>query len=173
MATLPTNITTTTTREEHRDHHIELHTLNNALQNAPRGIIATGSRTTSFNLTSTQTDITSLSVTFTTIAGRRYRCSTNFKVHVSEGNAGASYAGLVEAQLLLDGNVVDYDHIMGNQLYLGNNDKCYLEYVTLTAPTAASHTWKVQARQMDTAQQSTITATTQQPAYIILEDIGV
>ena len=141
--------------------------------NVPLGIIATGSRTSNFTLVAGgQQDITDLSITFTTIAGRRYRCSANFGVSIGESNSGPSYAGLVETQLVLDGNQVDYDHVMGNHLYLGNSDKAYLEYVTLTAPTAASHTWKVQARYTDSLDPGVILASAIRPAYIVLEDIG-
>lgn len=157
----------------HLSDHNGFAALLNTLENAGRGIVASNSRTTNLGLTTSMADVTGLSVTFTTVAGRRYRCSSNMKLNIYESNSGASYAGIVETQLLMDANVVDFDHIMGNQLYLGNNDKSYLEYVTLTAPTAASHTWKVQARYTDSTAPGSILASATQPAYIILEDIGV
>jgi len=157
---------------DHLSDHNVLHTQHNALETAGRGVVATASRTTNFVLQSGSLgDVTSLSITFTTVANRRYRCSANFGVY-HWNPTDPPYPALIEVALLFDGTQVDRDWNMSNPFYLSNADKCYLEHVTLTAPTAASHTWKVQGRYTDATQASEITASTARPAYIILEDIG-
>jgi hypothetical protein len=170
---LQTDATLATSKETHRDLHNSMAVLLNSLENAPRGIVATGSRTTNFTLADTsEAAVPSLTLTFTTIAGRRYRCSSRFRVSVSS----PSYPGHMNNYLYLDDVMVDHDRVVGDSGWQSNYDHSYLEYVTLVAPSAASHTWKIQAQSSDwhgSYGPPSVIATAAFPAYIILEDIGV
>jgi len=170
---LPTNRTTGTDSASHRDDHNTLHTQHNISELAPRGIVGTpGSKTADANMVqNTLTDVSGLSVTFTTVAGRRYRCRA--VLYVSVFSAGGTSQGKADLQLQFDGTVMDSAVVGNNTSYTVSSTNCILEHVTLTAPSAASHTWKIQAAWTDGTQAAVVKGSSTRPSYIYVEDIGV
>jgi hypothetical protein len=137
-----------------------------ALAALPRGVVGTASRTTSFNLTGSNVDIPSLTVTVTTVAGRRYRVTLTVPVVAFVDSQAHIY-------LLADGTIVATDTVDCTASFSDSTRN--LTVVYFTAPSAASHTYKAQgdyAVGSGSPTAAAVSATATIPATIIVEDIG-
>jgi hypothetical protein len=104
------------------------------------------------------TDITGLTVTFTALAGRRYRALCTFRLNQ------VSSASAPQGQLLVAGTQVDYD---GLTRAAGEQTK-----VVLWSSFTASGSTTVKAQAFTGAGTVTVLASATAPAQLIVEDIG-
>lgn len=107
-----------------------------------------------------QTDLTSLTRTVTTVAGRRYRVSAR-----TEFIVGAT-ATVTEVRLLADGTVIDRADITLNGAQGRQALLC-----AIVSPSAAAHVYKLAA--LSDAGTTTMVALSTAPCWIMVEDIGV
>jgi len=134
--------------------------------NSAWGQVAAATRTSGQTISSTSAaDLTGLSVTFTAVAGRRYRIQGWLRA------GGSSTTGGDAELLLTDGS--------NTQLQLdrfGEVDATGLRWtfniVHYTSPSAGSVTYKLRGRDATSAKNWQTIAASDNPAYLVVEDIG-
>jgi hypothetical protein len=110
----------------------------------------------------TEVDLTSLTVTVTTVAGRRYKITgkANFQSTVADDR--------VDLRIYQDGTMInDAD----TALRVANSDQTCMA-VAVVAPSAASHTYKLTAVRLSGTGTLTMACGATFPAFILVEDIG-
>lgn len=115
-------------------------------------------------VTTTVTDISGLSVTFTAVPGRRYRITGQALIARSAGAAGDTINLYIRdgsgTQLALSQLVT----------YAGAGANATLSVGVVVAPTAGSKTYKLSFN--GSAGSQTVSASSTNPAWILVEDIG-
>jgi hypothetical protein len=133
-----------------------------ALVGLPRGTLTNGYAQVVANQAgiSAEVDLTSLTVTVTTLAGRRYRITGKCRF-VQNSSTGSPILSVKE-----DGTTIDASPLSQEATFLGA-----LIVISIRTPTAASHIYKLTLQ--DTAGTVDMVAATTWPAYILVEDIGI
>lgn len=111
----------------------------------------------------TITDITSLTVTFTAVAGRRYRISASAFLL-------STVAGDVSSLVIADGAGTQLNSSQID-LRITDNIRGHISHVVV--PGAGSKTYKLRASRVSGSGNITVSAGASYPAYILVEDIGV
>ena len=110
-------------------------------------------------------DLTGLSVTFTAVAGRRYRVQAWVRAGGSSTTAGS-------AELLL----TDGSNTQLQQDRYGNinatTDRFTLSILYFATPSAGEVTYKLRARDATATKNWQTIAAADNPAYLVVEDIG-
>lgn len=137
----------------------------------PAGVVAYAERTSNQTSISTVTDLTSLTVTFTAVAGRRYRVTSHTSWYASVASTSAIvtlYNSTAAAQLQWSGCVT------GDAAGGSNNNQTSTNLLSWSGTLAAgSTTLKLQARIGDDDSGTlTLRAGATYPAFILVEDIG-
>lgn len=138
----------------------------------PAGVLAYAAATSNQTSIGTSfTDLTSVTVTFTAVAGRRYLVTANARFYGSAANVHALaniYNSTSAAQLQVGGGYT------GAAAGGGNNDEASTVHLEWSgAISAGSTTLKVQAKRGATG-SGTLTsyASSTFPAFILVQDIG-
>lgn len=131
-----------------------------AITNGPRGYMGRAQATANQAGITVSTDLTGLTVTFTAVAGRRYRITTHVigqQITAGADQSVSIYEGATELQRAT---------ISLSAAFFGTFNP------TLTvSPSAGAHTYKLKG--MTTAGTMTMHGSATYPASIIVEDIGI
>lgn len=128
-----------------------------------RGVVATATKTSQQGSITSVTDVTSLSVTFTAVTGRRYRLS--FQGQVYSSGSGDT----VQVQITDSTNAVqNFGIALANSGY--SKSIRVDAYVT---PSAGSVTYKVRALRHTGSGTVGIDCGSTYPAFLVAEDVGV
>lgn len=128
-----------------------------------RGVVATATKTSQQGSITSVTDVTSLSVTFTAVTGRRYRLS--FQGQVFSSSSGDT----VQVQITDSTNAVqNFGIALANSGY--SKSISVDAYVT---PSAGSVTYKVRALRHTGSGTVGIDCGSTYPAFLVAEDVGV
>lgn len=111
----------------------------------------------------TITDITSLTVTFTAVAGRRYRISASAFLLTT-------VAGDVASLVIADGSNVQLNSSQVD-LRVADNIRGHISHVIV--PGAGAKTYKLRASRVSGSGNISLSAGAAYPAFILVEDIGV
>jgi hypothetical protein len=130
----------------------------------PRGTIGYVETTTSQTAIGTSTtDLTSLTVTFTAVAGRRYKV-TGQGLFINDATAGR-----LVMYVTVDGTLFR----ISDRTYAGGDARMAGGLRIVTGLTAASHTIKLQAGKVTGTGTFDLNLAADRPAFILIEDIGV
>lgn len=129
--------------------------------NLPWGVVGTATGTTSQSGITTVTDLTSLSVTFTAVTGRRYRTLVFLPFVVQSTNAATV------SVLIADGSNTQ---LQASAEKFGASDFRSLSASVVETISAGSVTRKARISASAASVGTTLGATT--PAYILVEDVG-
>lgn len=127
-----------------------------------RGTMGYASTTTAqTGISSTPTDLTSLSVTFTAVTGRRYKISASVRVIQNVGAANNTLS-------ITDGSNVEVGKSL---LSVPGGSNGFHTPIAVVTPTSGSVTYKLRLSTSADNTQTSPAATA--PAFILVEDIGV
>lgn len=134
-----------------------------ALNAAPRGTVAFASATANQTGITTVVDATSLSTTWTAVAGRRYRISAQCK-------ANSSVIGDIIKVSITDsgGTEITHSEIVNQSTVAGQSMSC----AAVIVPGAGSKTYKARIQRSGGTGTVLLNAGATYPAYILVEDIG-
>lgn len=141
-----------------REDHVHLQAAE-----TPRGVLGRTAHSSDYTLTTSYTDV--VSVTVTTVASRRYRISG----HVHGTLLAAGYQ--ISIRLVEGGTTFSKDQ-MSTDTFTSAEEGLHVE--TVIVPGAGSHTYKIQGvTSPSTGGSGAITDSTTGAGYIMVEDIGV
>jgi hypothetical protein len=135
----------------------------------PRGVMQFASSSTNYTLTATDTIATGMSATFTAVVGRYYRI-TYYEPQVQTPSAVSGYVNLSIKQDSAAGATVNYGRLTTSAALMitGNvNTVAVVNYAT-----AGSKVVVGAASVNVTTGAPTLQRSAQQPAFILVEDIG-
>ena len=133
--------------------------------NAPWGFIGYAARTSNVTVNTGTSDITDCSVTFTAVANRYYRIFGHTLMNSNHGVAQD-----VDFRIAVDGTAA---RLIPNTLFgnPGPGDRMSFDLTYITTLTAGSRTVKLQGSFSGGA-SNTFDANTNDPSFILIEDIG-
>jgi hypothetical protein len=110
------------------------------------------------------TDLTNLTVTFTAVAGRRYKATVY--VHIAQGTAvDGSY------QVILREGVTELTSLFSKNPTVNESAGHCFAYVS-NSSISGSKTWKVSLQRDSGTASLSLAASATRPAYLLIEDIG-
>lgn len=153
-----------TTSPDHAEQHTNANDAIEALETyAPRGVLGYAQVVASQgSFTSTELDITGLSVAVTVAAGRRIRITAMVEFFADTVSHRAGVYIKEGATYLHRGDV---------HLPIANGGGVLMTSVVLT-PSAGAHTYKLSGQRTTGGGTVTMFAAAERPAYILVEDIG-
>lgn len=134
----------------------------------PGGTVDYAIKTSDQNITGAgPTDITSLTVTFTAVAGRRYKITGH--CDVADVDEGDQWVGLVRTSAATIGR---FGRIRGG-VGSPSEDATTFDGSVVHVPGAGSVTYKLSLERISGSSDVDVIAAATNPAYILVEDIGV
>jgi len=131
------------------------------LNEAPRGYVAHGTKTTNTSYTGTPADVITVS-SVSLLANRRYKVTAMVSFHA----AGNSFSNV---RLYRDATIIG---IAGNYCQTGSTEPGSVNLVVYIAPGAATSTFKFDIAVVAGNTVGTAIAAATQPALLLIEDIG-
>lgn len=142
---------------------VNLGQLTAATSPLPLGVVGFVFRTVAQTAITTTTDLTSMTVTFTAAAGRRYRITGYVPfTHTSPGDSAGLFITTGSNGIIQTGY---FDKSPSNLAVTG-------QVIAFVSPSAGSQTYKLRANAQAGGPVAT-TASASSPAYIVVEDIGL